>query len=93
MGAMSRQNQQVLVMVWRRKRSESKMTAKFPTWGSERLVTPFSVMDNTEEKGSFLLGKMVSSAWDVLSLRFWENPRGGVQWAAGEKSRLGGEKL
>lgn len=52
LGAMSRQNQQVLVMVWRRKRSESKMTAKFPTWGSERLVTPFSVMDNTEEKGS-----------------------------------------
>lgn len=37
------------------------------------------------------MGKMVSSAWDVLSLRFWENPRGGVQWAAGEKSRLGGE--
>lgn len=33
----------------------------------------------------------MSSAWDVLSLRFWENPRGGVQWAAGEKSRLGGE--
>lgn len=33
----------------------------------------------------------MSSAWDMLSLKFWENPRGGVQWAAGEKSRLGRE--
>lgn len=49
-------------------RSGSKMTGTFPTWGRGRLVTPFPTKDNMG-RGRGFLGKMVSLARDLLSLR------------------------
>lgn len=49
LGVLRRQYQQALLMAWMKERRESKVTAKFPTWESGRLVTPLSTQ---EEEGA-----------------------------------------